>query len=297
MKIYFSDSLISEALILLQAIKQNNCCSLSQIESIKTYYGINKEAALCLIIQCKWINKVDNHSFEITQFGEKLLSAFKDMQINKDLYRVILYNYITVCKPIWARRIPFGRNEAYRIMSDEEQVCFLKAGLMDEPVSQDVVEWWDSLAELERIEVQKIKEEIGRAGEVLTIDFEKERTKTTPTWESINSNLIGFDILSQASEYDSSQILIEVKASKQKIDSASFFITLNEWKIASANYNQNRYFFYLWLLEASPQIAIIPCSEMKKHIPTNNGQGEWVETNIPFIAFKDAFFKPNSFQA
>ena len=43
------------------------------------------------------------------------------------MYRDILRNYILICKPIWARKIPFGRNVAFQIMSDEEQICFKKA--------------------------------------------------------------------------------------------------------------------------------------------------------------------------
>ena len=289
MKTYISDSLISEALILLQAMKENNCFSVVEIENIRTYYGINKKAALHLALKCKWIFLKNNDVYELTAFGEKLMHEFIDMQISKDIYREILYNYILICKPIWARRIPFGRNEAYRIMSDEEQVCFNKAGLVNEPVTLKEVKWWDSLAEQERIETQKIKDDIGRKGEELTINYEKKRTKADPIWESVNSNLVGFDISSHVSEFDGSQILIEVKASKQRIETASFFVTLNEWKIASIGNNQNRYFFYLWLLDTIPQIAVVPYSEMKKHIPINSGCGEWVETNIPFCAFKGSF--------
>ena len=289
MKTYISDSLISEALILLQVMRENNCFSVVQIENIRTYYGINKIAALNLALKCKWIYLNNNDIYELTAFGDKLLHEFTDMQISKNLYRDILYNYITVCKPIWARRIPFGRNEAYRIMSDEEQVCFNKAGLVSEPATREDVDWWDSLAEQERFKTQQIKDDIGREGEELTIHYEKERTKADPTWESVNSNLVGFDISSRVSELDISEILIEVKASNQKMDNASFFVTLNEWKTASVGYNQKRYFFYLWLLGNNPQVAIISYLEMKKHIPNNNGRGEWTVTNIPFLAFKEFF--------
>lgn len=289
MKTYISDSLISESLILLQTMKQCNCFSVAQIESIKTYYGINKTAALNLALQCKWIVQPTDGVFEMTPFGEKLLLGFSDMQIPKELYRDILYNYIIVCKPIWARKIPFGRYIAYRIMPDDVQVCFKKAGLMCDPVTRDEVDWWDALAKLERIEIEQQNDDVGRAGEGLTMEYERNRTNSMPVWESINSNLSGFDIISQVSSTDTSQILIEVKSSTQKLQDASFFVTYNEWEFASAECNKRRYYFYLWLLEGSHQLAVIPSSEIEKHIPVKSGQGKWSETIIPYSAFQDFF--------
>lgn len=289
MKTYISDSLISEALILLQVMKQNNCFSAIQIESIKTYYGINKKAALNLALQCRWVELVNDADYCMTSYGEKLLRRFNNMQICKALYRDILFNYIRVCKPIWARKIPYGRNEAFRIMSDEEQICFKKAGLMVDPVTREEVDWWDSLAKLERAEIEQQKDSIGRVGEERTIDYEKKRTNATPIWESINSNLAGFDIISQVSSTDASQILIEVKSSTKEMQDATFYVTHNEWQFASAGYNKNRYYFYLWLLNGTPKLAIVPTSEIEKHIPLESGQGEWSETIIPFSAFREFF--------
>lgn len=289
MKTYISDSLISEALILLQTMKQNNCFSVDQVKNIKTYYGINKEAALQLACQCEWLIVIDESTYKLTPFGEKLLTGFYDMNISEGLYREILFHYITACKPIWARKIPFGRTVAYRIMSDEEQACMRKAGLMRDPVSRDEVDWWDSLAKIQRAEIEQQKEDTGRAGEELTIEFEKNRTEVNPIWESINSNLAGYDILSQVSRTDTSQILIEVKSSGKELDSASFFITHHEWDFASAGCNMDRYYFYLWLLGKTNFLAIVPSAEIKKHIPLESGQGEWSETIIPFSAFKDCF--------
>ena len=290
MKAYISDSLISESLILLQTMKQNDCFSAIQIESIKTYYGINKNAALNLALQCKWIDKINDTDYAMNSYGEKILRGFTDMQICEELYRNILFNYIRVCKPIWARKIPYGRNEAYQIMSDDEQNCFKKAGLMCDPVTREEVDWWDALAKLERVEVEQQKDDIGRFGEELTIDYEKKRTNVTPIWESINSNLAGFDIISQVSSTDASQILIEVKSSAKQLQTASFYVTHNEWRFASAEFNRNRYYFYLWILDNTPKLAIVPSSEIGKHIPLESGQGEWSETIIPFSAFQ-SFFK------
>lgn len=289
MKTYISDSLISEALIVMQAMKQNGCFNVLQVESIKTYYGINKKAALSLATQCKWIALCNNSTYEITSYGEKLLQHFNGIQVTQAMYRDILRNYILVCKPIWARKIPFGRNVAFQIMSDEEQICFRKAGLMTNPVSLEEVNWWDGLAKLIRQEIEHQNDDTGRKGEELTIRFEKERTKADPVWESVNSNFAGYDILSQVSDSDTHQVLIEVKASTQNINDASFYISHNEWGFASAGYNQKRYYFYLWCLCKAPELAIVSYAEMMKHIPQDNGLGEWSDVNVPFSAFKNEF--------
>ncbi len=119
--------------------------------------------------------------------------------------------------------------------------------------------------------------------------FEEERTRSEPVWESVNSNLAGYDILSQVSATDKHQILIEVKSSALNMQDASCFISHKEWAFASAGYNQNRYYFYLWLIDDSPKIAIIPYSDMIRHIPLDNGLGEWSDVCVPFSAFKDSF--------
>ncbi len=290
MRTYISDSLISEALILLRSMKQNDCFTVDKIINIKTYYGINKESALNLALQCEWVGIDNTKTYEITTYGEKLLHEFDDMQISQDMYREILFNYVRICVPAWARRIPYGRHEAYRIMSDEEQICFKKAGLMNEIPTRDVVDWWDSLAKIERIKIDKNKVNNGRDAEELTIEYEKTRTNAVPLWESVNTNLAGFDIMSQASGTDSSPIYIEVKSSTKDIQNATFYITRNEWDIASAAINIDRYFFYIWVLGNSNKLAIIPSREMEKHIPQESGQGTWRETVIPFSAFEH-FFK------
>lgn len=289
MKTYISDSLISEALIMMQAMKQNNCFALSQIESINTYYGINKAAALNFAAQCHWVSINDGVTYEITPFGEDLLQRFNGSQIRQSMYQDILKNYITTCKPIWARRIPYGRNEAYRIMSDDEQVCFRKAGLMSNPVSRDEVDWWDALAEIERQNIEYVQDDVGRKGEELTMNYEKERTNANPIWESIDSNLAGYDILSQVSKNDPHQILIEVKSSTRPLNEADCFISRNEWDFASAGYNQRRYFFYLWLIWKAPKLAIVSYFDMKRHISLDAGLGTWNDVRIPFLAFAENF--------
>ena len=270
-------------------MKQYNIYQSHQIESMKTYYGINKKACLDFATQCEWIAFDKDSSYQITSYGENILQKFDGSTIQQDLYRDILKGYISVCKPIWAKRIPLGRKESYDFMTEEEQLCFFKSGLMNTPLSEDVVLWWDAIAEKEDLNKKNNKTKTGRKGEFLTIQYERNRTKKEPAWVSIESNLAHYDILSQVSDTDSNNILIEVKASTQSLSFAQFNITNDEWIFASEPCNISRYYIYLWLIGAPNKLAIIPYKEIVNNIPSNSGLGKWQEVSIPFIAYKNSF--------
>lgn len=88
----------------------------------------------------------------------------------------------------------------------------------------------------------------GRTGERLSLAFEKDRTGKQPIWQSIESNLSGFDILSCLSDMDASPLQIEVKASENSWNYADFHLTANEWESATLARN---YMFHLWVLGTS----------------------------------------------
>ena len=100
MKTYISDSLISEALIVMQAMKQYNCFEVSKVKEIRTYYGINKQAAINLAIQCEWLVEKNGMYYTITPYGEGLLKNFDGMQVRLSMYRDILYNGTKPAKPV-----------------------------------------------------------------------------------------------------------------------------------------------------------------------------------------------------
>ena len=75
----------------------------------------------------------------------------------------------------------------------------------------------------------------------------------------------------------------------QSMNNASFYVSHNEWSIASAGCNQKRYYFYLWHLDENPELAIVSYADMLKHIPQDNGLGEWNDVNVPFAAFSNEF--------
>ena len=201
--------------------------------------------------------------------------------------KIILSDYICYVTPAWARRIPYGRQEAFIFMTKDEQACFYEAGLMDENPGNTVIGWWDQISSfLRRIEEDR-KIEIGRKGEQLTILYEQKRTGRDPQWISLDSNLSGYDVISQQTQDDPSALLIEVKSSEKSIATADFFVSVNEWHTAS---NTEKYKFYLWCFYGGKkQLAIIQPRQLFQYIPTNNKSGKWQMVRIPFASFSEAF--------
>lgn len=288
MKEYISVNIVAQSLLLGKSIKDNDCYTIEKIRQLRLPYGINLNSSLDFAIQCQWVSNVDTNVV-LTDYGNTIIEMFDGHSISMQLWRRILYIYITVCSPAWCRRIPYGRREAYLFMNEEEQRCFDEAGLVD---SQDesVIDWWDMLANEERTKSDAALGDIGRKGERLTLAYEELRTGVKPNWRSIETNLSGYDILSQRSSNEKEKLLIEVKTSTQQLETACAIISRHEWDVASMKNNRNRYLFYFWALSGNGnRLAIINVDEMSSHIPDDNESGKWENVSIPFDAFKEMF--------
>ena len=288
MKNYISVNIVPQALLLLTAMREHSCNTREKVSQLKTPYGVNKASALAFARQCQWIADGEE-KVTISAQGIRILDGFSDDYISQPLWKAILGDYIVACQPAWARRIPYGRKEAFLIMNEEEQRCFVEAGLI-ESIDTDVIEWWDELAEKEREKVSSENNETGRNGEKLTIDYEKKRTGRDPYWAAVESNLAGYDISSVRSPTDNDQILIEVKTSTQAPGYAACIITRHEWDTATRGNNTGRYYFYLWWIrDGVKMLATVSVAEMANQIPSDMNQGKWENVRVPFSAYEDRF--------
>lgn len=288
MRSYISTGRLSETLLLLSAIKNYHCNNIDDTDQLTIGLWINKQAAYDFAIQCAWI-KQNKGIIEFTDRGDSILHDFDGHEITPPLWRRILYDYISICRPAWANMIPYGRREAYLFMTNDEKRCFNESGLMV-GTDDDIVSWWDRLALLFRGEHSEELEDVGRIGEKLTLKYEEKRTQIPPIWESIDSNKSGYDILSKKDSNSKESILIEVKSSFKPLSQAKMILTRNEWDVASCGYNINRYYFYLWLLGQPKQLAIVPAKSFVGHIPNEIGGGRWKEVELSFDLFKYEFF-------
>ena len=274
------DIIWSSCLLLNRIIKYD----LHRVEEIylSSISSVNLDELVNLASECNWIEKdgsvlhVNERGYEIDKFH-----GFENQT------REILTDYIKNVSPSWAKRIPYGRKEAFIFMTKDEKACFFEAGLMNECPDEAEVKWWDQIANHIRSQDNLYKNETGRKGERCTIQYERKRVGEDPQWISIDSNLSGYDIISCVSSKNKSKLLIEVKSSEMSLNSAEFYITDHEWHTAC---NSSFYSFYLWCFcDNKKQLAVIEPISILPYIPTNNQTGEWKAVRIPFRSFKQMF--------
>lgn len=274
------DIMWSSRLLLMRIIKYN----LQQIDEIylSSISSVNLDTLIGFASKCSWI-KVNGSSLDVNERGYEIISIH-DFEIQA---REILTDYIIKITPAWAKRIPYGRKEAFIFMSKDEKACFFEAGLMNEYPNEAEIKWWDKMADYIRSQDALCKSETGRKGELCTIVYESNRVGEKPQWVSIDSNLAGYDIISHVSRNIKSNLLIEVKSSEKSINNAEFYITAHEWHTAC---NSSNYSFYLWCFcDNKKQLAIVEPNNVLPYIPTNNESGEWQTVKIPFNSFKQLF--------
>jgi hypothetical protein len=260
-----------------QASKQTLLLSYPYIDGVKT------EDVFDTALSCKWIKIVDDQ----IQVSHKAASFAHNFDLQAK--RTMLSEYIFNVKPSWASLMMKGRNECALFVPVDVLACFREAELMFNPPSDDVVEWWDAVAGFLREERQSRLIRIGRMGEKLSLKYEFNRTKTVPKWQAVESNLLGYDLLSRVSEKDCASLCIEVKSSEEAIEYATAHITRNEWDMAlSSDY----YIFHFWLLSNTSRLAVISIDMVSPHIPEDKGIGQWENVEIPFNVFADHFFDP-----
>lgn len=229
--------------------------------------------------RCGWVGLNVNGYLEITDKGRKLL----ELGHSEIALRLQLADVIETYSPPWARLLPRGRAESFKYLPLDIQQCLKEAGLMN-PIDEDIVKWWDNIAQSARKGIAETKLETGRVGERLSLSFERARTNFEPIWQSIESNLCGFDILSIRTPNSSKNLKIEVKTSNSVPSVAYFHISRLEWNIA---FISDDFIFHLWALEPEPKLFIVEKGKILNHVPKDTGVGEWENVIIPFNAVID----------
>ena len=201
----------------------------------------------------------------------------------KDLQEV-LAALIDYHKPWWVKAFPYGRTRVRDMLGPEEMQCFRAAGLFHEPIPQEVVSWWDQIAQTVRARINESLLGQGREAELLSLDYERHRLTSLgigrqPIWIAIEDNGAGYDTLS----FDSGVIepvsrLIEVKSSTQQ--PPMIILTRSEWE-AAVQYGES-YIFHVWTLP-SKRLIEITVAEIARHIPHDQGHGLWNKVEIPIV--------------
>lgn len=282
--IRLSVNVLTSAMALLKRLETYNFSSLSELAYSKID-SISAEDIFTFSHNCGWVSENDNTPI-LTKRGTGLL-RLQDQGLLVDLKRQMLIDYVLKTAPIWSNRIPYGRRETTIFMSKDEKACFSDAGLLSERLDSGIIEWWDTIANQIRTQEQLLKNDVGRIGERNSIKYERSRTNSEPTWMSVESNLAGYDIKSRMGKDNPNVLLIEVKASTFTMKQAAFHVTSHEWGVALTS---AAYVFHLWCLHGNEKmLATISPNDIQPYIPTNNLNGEWESTRIPFSCFINKF--------
>jgi hypothetical protein len=232
-------------------------------------------------------NAFVNHWVSINNEGRieisKTLNLFIDNEL--DLQREMLWLYIKLSKPPWIRKLIHGINDArLGIYDADTKQVFTELGLFDEYNKIEVKKWWNKVSKFCRDLKNDRLAEIGMNGELMTLQFEKNRTGVEPIHSSMESDEYGYDIKSQISSIDNSDLFIEVKATERPLNNARFYLTKNEVKHC-LDLAPN-YLIYLWqIIGKKSKLKIISSTDLKKYIPTNNCGGAWESMSLKYDLF------------
>lgn len=201
-------------------------------------------------------------------------------------YQTCIRGVLLKHQPIWAKLMRQGRQRFVKKLDPNDQDIFAAAGLMENPTPLHVVTWWDSVSGYARLLTDQEKMEQGRAAEILTLEYERERLKALgidlePEWPGFDDNFAGYDVLS----YDHGPHGIQNKLIEVKSTTASplrFILTRNEWE--KAERAGNSYHFHVWdMTQETPRLVERTVADVAPHIPADNGQGRWANTQVPVL--------------
>lgn len=201
-------------------------------------------------------------------------------------YQTCIRGVLLKHQPIWAKLMRQGRQRFVKKLDANDQDIFTAAGLMENPTPLNVVTWWDSVSGYARLLNDQEKMEQGRAAEILTLEYERERLKELeidlePEWPGFDDNFAGYDVLSyEHGPHGIQNKLIEVKSTTAS--PLRFIVTRNEWD--KAEKAGDAYHFHVWDMKQTPPVLIKrTVSEVAPHIPTDGGKGRWTNAQIPVL--------------
>ena len=199
-------------------------------------------------------------------------------------YRACIRGVVLERFPVWVKMMRLGRQVFAAKLETDSYTIFENAGLLVNPPSADVIEWWDTIGHEVKLGTDLEKMAQARAAEKLSWDSEKARLlgigiKTDPVWVGLDDNTAGYDILSyELGTLENTNKLIEVKSTIAS--PLRFYVTRNEWKQALKS--KDAYFFHVWDMQKKPPVLYIRTVEqVEPHIPTDNEKGKWSNAEIP----------------
>lgn len=273
----FSVGILYSSVEFLVLVQRQGAMEPDFTKSFSTFHVASAEVILETSQKCQWTKLTAEGSIVLSSRGLDILNCDEPSQ----RLRIQIGHLIESQRPRWLPLLSKGRAEAEKYLATDVRQCFQEAGLFGD-LSDEIVAWWDMHSQLSRRVARDTNLDLGRRGEKLSIDYERQRTGREPFWQGFESNLAGYDVRSFVSSDGLQSLSIEVKTSNSPLQTAEFFVTRNEWEVAT---NTEHYVFHLWNLKPTSHLTIVEAEGIGQHIPSDQGQGEWQKVKIPFAAF------------
>ena len=242
--------------------------------------GINVAEAISIIQAVE----IDALSFDL-EAGAALLDIIPASLSNEGapFYRGCIRQILLAFRTNWVRTILQGRARFYATLERDEQSLFRQTGILDDPPTDDFIEWWDTLAGELRLIIDMEKLLQGRNAERLTLAFEEQRLvkdgiDAKPRWVGLDDNTKGYDVLSfELADGNVVNKLIEVKSTIAS--PLRFRMTRNEWE--QANRSGAAYIFHVWdMTKKPPMLHVRTVEQVRLHVPVDQGKGKWKDVEI-----------------
>lgn len=252
---------------------------------LRGYIIKNPEYQISEIIQLIGNIEADANSFDLeaSEYLHSIVALDADLA-GAAYYRRCVRDTVLHRQPVWAKLMTLGRTRFAKKLARDEQSMFRQAGLLHNPPSDDVIQWWDELTGQVRLVQNIAKLEQARAAEKLTLDYERERLQALgineePVWTAIEDNTAGYDVQSyEKNAYGLVNKLIEVKSTVAS--PLRFYVTRNEWEQA-VTFGE-AYHFHIWDMKQHPPILYTrTMANVAPHIPTDKAKGKWKNAEIP----------------
>lgn len=279
--IKFSPGVIQSCRELIDLLDEN----LLTLFDVRTSFHTIGRLPIDLVIETaealRWVSTNNSGCLVPTNTGKKRLA-----ETSYEIFlRCALLDYIEIERPPWIHNAVHGRLKVVSFAGSQIEQIFVEAGLV-EALDDDTVAFWDELAAKARGLKNDKLNDIGRAGERLSMQFELLRTGVLPRWIAVDNNSDGYDVLSVVDCNDSRRLSIEVKTSTLGLR-GSIHITRNEWAFASM---AEVHLFHVWdTTQVRPRLAVVYPNQVATHVPTNKGNGSWESVEIPIESFASSF--------
>ena len=151
------------------------------------------------LIGIKWVEVGNLKKLTITNRGIKIL----ELQSNYEKIQLLLLDYIREIQPYWIYILRRGRFFTTQHSPEGVRQVIHECGLAN-GTDQSVTSFWDEVMKYTFKDKSSRAVETGRTGEILTLRYETDRTKTSPVWTAMEDSSAGYDVESLVSFTDRS---------------------------------------------------------------------------------------------